>query len=105
MRTGHDDGAEKRRPGRDWSNRRAEQIHAGVAVMSVERGGRAAKLAKRATRIVYSTHEKAPVRRAIATGKDIFRRRDQRDDVLECGHIRIAAGLAEDEPGRRAIRR
>ena len=97
VRTGDDDCAEKRRAARDGSDRGAEQIHAGVAVVSVERGGRAAEFAQRAARVAGAADDEASMRGAFAAGKRIFRRRDQRHRLFEAGHIGIAAGLAEDE--------
>src|SRR5271168_3893037 len=97
MRARHNDRGEKGRAACNWRNRCAKQIHAGVAVVSVQRGDGAAKLTERSARIVHTPNDEASVRGAFAAGRRIFRRRDQRDRVFETGHIGIAAGLTEDE--------
>src|ERR1700733_11918150 len=99
VRARDENRAEKWRPARDGSDRRAEQIHAGVAVMSVQRGGRAAEFGEHGTRVAHAADDEASMRGAFAAGKPIFRRGDQRDRLFEASHIRIAAGLAEDEAG------
>ncbi len=99
MRAGHDDCAKERRTAGDRSDRCAEQIHAGVAVLGVERSGRAAKFTKRAARVVQTSNDEASVRGAFAAGKRIVRRRDQPHQIFEFGHIGIAACLTEDEAG------
>ena len=52
MRAGHEDRREEGRSARDRRDRCAEQVHAGVAVVSVQRGDGAAKLTERSARIV-----------------------------------------------------
>src|SRR6185437_15013919 len=91
--------AKERRPAGDRRERCAEQIHAGVTVPGIERADRSPKLAKHAARVVHTPDDEASVQGAFASGERMFRRRDQRDPVVEFGPIGIAAGLTEDEAG------
>ena len=69
VRARDDDRGEEGRAARDRRNRCAKQIHAGVAVVSVERGDGAAKFAERAARVVAPANDEASVRGAFAAGK------------------------------------
>src|ERR1700733_742606 len=99
VRARDENRAKKARSARDGRDRGAEQIHAGVAVMSVQRGGRAAEFGEPGTRVAHAADDEASMRGAFAAGKPIFRRSDQRHRIFEATRVRIAAGLAEDEAG------
>jgi hypothetical protein len=90
--------ARSARPFRDRRDRRAKQIHAAVAVGTVDCGDAAAKGLEGAARIARPSHQKAPMTNAFAAGKGIFRRRDQPYGVAQILGVRVAAGLAEDQP-------
>src|SRR6185437_5406043 len=72
VRAGHGEGAKEGRAARDRGDRGAEQVHAGVAVRGVERGGRAAELAELAARIGGRADDEASLERALASGERIF---------------------------------
>ena len=99
MRAGEDDLGKERAPLCKGRDRRAEQVHAAVAVERIDRRAGAGEIAEAAPRARFACDEEAAMRRALTAGEAIDRRGDQRDACPQRGDIGIAAGLAEDQLG------